>query len=181
VAKHQYYKLIPLGFVLGLVVQAGSSLLPTPKSMPMDQFFRTQTDVWIATAFGTLLAPVFEEIAFRGFLLPAFAIAYDWLSLKRTPEVRRLWQTTTNLSRMAYVFATVLTSLVFALLHAAQLGDAWSAVAVLFLVSVILCIVRLRTGSVAASAMVHACYNFAVFVMIFIGTGGYRHLDRLSH
>jgi len=36
----------------------------------------------LITLFGTLVAPMFEEIAFRGFLLPAFAIAYDWLSLR---------------------------------------------------------------------------------------------------
>ena len=39
--------------------------------------------------------------------------------------------------------------------------------------------VRIRLRSVAASALVHASYNFAVFLAAFIATGGYRHLERL--
>ena len=57
---------------MSFTVQAVSSLLPTPKKMPMDDFFRTSSDVWIITIFGIFVAPLFEEVLFRGFLLPAF-------------------------------------------------------------------------------------------------------------
>ena len=74
-------------------------------------------DAWLITLFGTLVAPVFEEVCFRGFLLPAFAIAYDWLSLPRTAEARSRWQTTATLTPASLVFSAVLTSIFFALMH----------------------------------------------------------------
>jgi hypothetical protein len=40
--------------------------------------------------------------------------------------------------------------------------------------------VRIKTRSVASSTLVHACYNLSVFMTLFIATGGYRHLERLS-
>ena len=179
-ARRNLFKLIGVGLVLGWTVQAISSLIPVPKSIPMDNFFRTPSDVWLVTLFGTLLAPAFEEIAFRGFLLPAFAIAYDWLSLPRTPVALQRWQTTTNLSTAGLLFSAIVTSILFALLHAEQLAHAWGALFVLFCVSLLLTFVRIRTKSVACSALVHACYNLSVFIALFIVTGGYRHLDRIA-
>jgi membrane protease YdiL (CAAX protease family) len=179
-ARRNLHKLIPIGLITGFTVQALSSLIPVPKSLPMDDFFRSTSDVWLVTAFGTLLAPLFEEIAFRGFLFPAFAIAYDWLSLPKTPAARELWRTTTNLTFASLVFSAVVSSILFALLHAQQLAHAWGALAVLFVVSLVLTLVRIRTRSVACSAIVHACYNFSVFLTLFIATGGYRHLDRMA-
>ena len=173
-------KLIPLGLALGFTVQAISSLIPVPKSIPMDDFFRTPSDVWLVTAFGTLLAPMAEEICFRGFLLPAFAIAYDWLSLPRTPAAHERWKITTNLTTAALVFSAILSSIFFVLLHAEQLAHAWAALFVLFFVSLALTLVRIRTHSVACSTLVHACYNLSVFLTLFIATGGYRHLERMT-
>jgi membrane protease YdiL (CAAX protease family) len=179
-ARRNALKLIPLGLVLGWTVQAISSLIPVPKSIPMDDFFRTPSDVWLVTLFGTLLAPMFEEICFRGFLLPAFAIAYDWLSLPKLPIAHERWKATTNLTTPALIFSGILTSIFFALIHAEQLAHAWVALFVLFCVSLVLTFVRIRTKSVACSTLVHACYNLSVFISLFIATGGYRHLDRIT-
>lgn len=179
-ARRNAFRLIPLGLVLGWGVQAISSLIPVPKSIPMDKFFHTTSDVWLVTAFGTLLAPMFEEICFRGFLLPAFAIAYDWLSLPRRPYAHERWRTTINLTTPALVFSGILTSIFFAFVHAEQLAHAWVALFVLFCVSLVLTWVRVRTRSVACSTLVHACYNLSVFISLFIATGGYRHLERMT-
>ncbi|HEX2917495.1 MAG TPA: CPBP family intramembrane glutamic endopeptidase [Edaphobacter sp.] len=173
-------KLIPLGLLLGFIVQAVSSLIPVPKSIPMDNFFRTPSDVWVVTAFGTLLAPVFEEIAFRGFLFPAFAIAYDWLCLPKTPAAREHWHNTTSLTLASLIFSAILSSIFFALIHGEQLGHTWVAIFILFCVSLVLTVVRVRTRSVASSALVHASYNLSVFLTMFVATGGYRHLERLT-
>ena len=174
-------RLIPLGLALSFAVQALSSLLPTPKPMPMDNFFRTTSDVWVITFFGVLLAPLFEEILFRGFFFPAFAIAYDWLCLPRTEAARVAWQGSNSLSRPALVFSAVLTSMLFALLHGEQTAFTWPVLVLLFCVSLILTAVRVRLRSVAASSLVHASYNLTVFAVAFAVTGGYRHLDRLPH
>jgi membrane protease YdiL (CAAX protease family) len=179
-ARRNAWKLIPIGLIAGFAVQAISSLIPVPKSIPLDDFFRTPSDVWLVTAFGTLLAPMAEEIAFRGFLFPAFAIAYDWLSLPKTPAARERWHNTTGLTMAAVIFSAILSSIFFVLLHAEQLAHAWVALFVLFCVSLVLTTVRIRTRSVASSTLVHASYNFSVFLTLFIATGGYRHLERMA-
>jgi len=180
-ARRHAGKLIALGFLLAAIVQAVTYFIPAPKTMPIDDFFLTQWDAWLITLFGTLLAPVFEETCFRGFLVPAFAIAYDWLSLPRTPEARARWQTTATLSPAALVLSAVLSSIFFALLHAQQVAHLWAALLVLFSVSLVLTFVRVKTDSVASSAIVHGSYNFFVFLSLMVATGGYRHLDRMTH
>ena len=174
-------RLVPLGLLLSLITQGLSQLIAIPKQLPMDDFFRTPAELWLISLFGTLLAPLFEEVLFRGFLLPAFAIAYDWLCLPRTDEARRSWQSSNALSRPAMIFAAVSTSVLFALLHGEQTAFTWPILALLFCVSLVLTTVRLRLRSVAASVLVHASYNLTVFLAAFLVTGGYRHLDRLPH
>lgn len=200
-------QLIPLGILTGWTVQAISSLISMPKTVPMDNFFRSPSDIWIVTLFGTLLAPLFEEICFRGFLLPAFTIAFDWLgpwlrysiqfALCRIrgeappehffalPEARSagLAPGTGNMafrSLPAIILSSVVTSAMFGLLHAQQLGYTWAAVLLLGGVSLLLTLVRIRTRSVACSTLVHGSYNLSVFLVLFVATGGYRHLDRLT-
>jgi uncharacterized protein len=180
-ARNQANKLIGLGLVLGTMSAAVDYFITTSKPPPIDDFFLTQSDAWIVTFFGILVAPVFEEICFRGFLVPAFAIAYDWLSLPRTEEGRTCWLTTTALTPAALIFSAILSSLLFALLHGQQVAYTWNALLVLFCISLVLTFVRAKTQSVAASAMVHAAYNSFIFLMTIIGTSGYRHLERMSH
>jgi membrane protease YdiL (CAAX protease family) len=200
-------RMVSLGLSVGWCVQALSSLVPMPKTIPMDDFFRTQSDVWLVTLFGTLLAPLFEEVTFRGFLLPALSIAFDWLGpmlrylaafslarfRRREVPLRSagfredasagLTRETGNLyfrSGTAVVLASVLTSLLFARMHAEQLGHAWAAVGILFGVSLLLTAVRIKTRSLACSTLVHASYNLSVFLTLFMATGGYRHLEKIG-
>ena len=160
-------------------MQALSNYIDVPKELPIDIFFRSQSTVWLITVFGTVLAPMFEEVLFRGFLLPAFAIAYDWLCLPRTDAARASWQSSNALTRNSLIFSAVLTSVLFALVHGKQTAFTWPILALLFGVSLILTAVRIRLRSVAASTVVHASYNFTVFLAAFITTGGYQHLDKL--
>lgn len=178
--RRHAWRLIPIGVALSLVVQAASSFATMPKSIPMDDFFRTPSDVWLITLFGTLLAPLFEEIGFRGFLLPAFAIAYDWLSLPRTEAARDHWNSSNRISMAGYAFSAVLTSILFAALHGQQVAFTWPVLLLLFFVSLVLSAVRLRLRSVLASTLIHASYNFTIFLTAFIATGGYRHLDKMA-
>ena len=173
-------KLIPIGVALSLLVQAASSLATMPKNIPIDDFFRTPSDIWLIALFGTLLAPLFEEIAFRGFLLPAFAIAYDWLALPRTEAARDAWNSSNKISRPAWVFSAVLTSILFAAVHGQQVAFTWPVLLLLFCVSLVLCIVRLQLRSVLASTFIHASYNFTIFLTAFIATDGFRHLDKIA-
>lgn len=179
-ARRQPLRLIGLGLTLGLTVQLVTYFITSPGSLPIDNFFLTPSDAWLVTAFGTLVAPAFEEITFRGFLVPAFAIAYDWLSLPRTPEAHARWQSSTTVSPLSLIFSAVATSIFFALLHAQQIGRLVPILAVLFSVSLVLTFVRIKLRSVACSTLVHASYNSFIFIMVLIQTGGYRHLDKLA-
>jgi membrane protease YdiL (CAAX protease family) len=179
-ARDQGGKLAGLGLLLGAMMQIVTYYITPPKTLPIDEFFATASDAWLITFFGVIVAPIFEEICFRGFLLPAFAIAYDWLSLPRTDDARTHWQATTNLTPGAYAFSAVFTSVLFALLHAQQVAHLWAALLVLFTVSLLLTYVRVKTRSVAASVIVHGAYNAFVFLTVLFVTGGYRHLDRIT-
>src|SRR6202034_1633169 len=79
VVRRRWVPLLAGGVVLSLSVQFLSNFLPIPKKLPIDDFFRTPADVWMVALFGTLLAPLCEELAFRGFLLPSLASTWDWL------------------------------------------------------------------------------------------------------
>jgi len=179
-ARGQAWKLMALGLLVGLMMQMVARLITPPKTLPVDAFFMTPLDAWMITLFGTVVAPLFEEICFRGFLVPACAIAYDWLSLPRTEQARTRWQTTATLTPVGLIFSAVLTSLIFALLHATQVAHLWTALLVLFSISLLLTWVRIKTGSVAASTLVHGAYNGFVFLMVLFQTGGYRHLERMT-
>ena len=180
-ARSQAGRLIALGLLLGSTMYIVIYFVAPSKTPPINDFFLTPADAWLLTGFGTLVAPAFEEICFRGFLVPAFAIAYDWLSLSRTDEARTRWKTTTTFTPLALIFSAILSSLLFALLHGPQVAYMWAAMLVLFSISLVLTFVRVKTQSVASSALVHASYNSFVFLMTLIGTGGYRHLDRMTH
>ncbi len=178
-ARRNWVRLVGVGALLSTVAQFGEHFVKEPKSPEIEHLMRTMGGAWGVMLLGTLLAPLMEEIAFRGFLLPALATAYDWLSLKRTPANVRRWQATTDHTNIALIFAALFSSLLFALIHAPQLEYAWGPVGLLFGVSLVLAFVRVRTHSVACSTLVHLVYNLTIFILALIVTGGFRHLDRL--
>jgi hypothetical protein len=65
-------------------------------------------------------------------------------------------------------------------MHAAQVSNSWGPVLLIGTVSVVLCIVRLATDSLAAGVIVHACYNFTLFAGLLYQTDWFRHLDKLK-
>lgn len=132
-------------------------------------------------AFGVTLAPFCEEIFFRGFLLPSLATAYDWCGerFKHLPPRPLDENAHPQWSLAAMIAASILTSIPFALMHANQQGHSLGPLVAVYAVSLILCAVRLKTRSLAASTIVHACYNFMIFSAMLISTGGFRHLDKL--
>ena len=232
IVRRRLWLVVGIGVVTSVVVQLLSNFLPIPKELPIDKFFTHPLGVWLIAIFGVTVAPAFEELAFRGFLLPSLASAWDWVMQRvRTPRdlavaaaaqqpTESEWQQEAAIysslppdgasalhhlgpeedygrgfqrysehasgppdphwSWPAIVFATIITSIGFALLHGAQLAHSFAPLAVLFAVSVVLCATRLRFHSLAASTLVHSMYNATIFVMLFIGTDGFRHLDKLG-
>jgi len=156
-------------------------LLPGPANAPIEDIFRSPGAAWLMFGFGVAFAPFFEEMAFRGFLLPALATAWDWAIEKSTGKPARPLDANGHpqWSIFAMVIASIFTTLPFALMHAEQQGHSLGPFILLIVVSLILCAVRLVTRSLAASTLVHACYNFLLFLLMLIGTEGFRHLEKL--
>jgi membrane protease YdiL (CAAX protease family) len=143
------------GAILQVLIQVISTRLPIPHSLPIEKFFQTPTYAYLMGGFSILVAPFMEELFFRGFLYP-------------------------SLARVAGMATSVsLTSLVFMLVHGAQLSFSWAALLPIFIVGLVLTLVRARTRSLAASMLMHVSYNATLFLIIFIGTGGFRHMERL--
>jgi hypothetical protein len=155
--------------------------LPGPADAPIDRIFRTPGAAWILFAFGVTLAPFFEELGFRGFLLPALATAYDWIAEKVThqPRLSLDEEGHPRWSLPAMVTASLVTSVLFAFMHAEQTSYSIGPMLLLVFVSLVLCTARLRLRSLAASVLVHATYNFLLFSFMLIGTGGFKHLDKM--
>ncbi len=165
-------------FVLAVLDE---TLLPGPTNAPIDKIFRTPGAAWLMFAFGVTLAPVFEEIVFRGFLLPALATTWDWADERLAHKLPRPLDANGHpqWSIPAMVAASIATSLPFAQLHGFQTGYSLGPFILLIVISLVLCAVRLKTRSLAASVAVHACYNFLLFSLMLAGTEGFRHLDKL--
>jgi uncharacterized protein len=178
--RRRWFWIIPLGILLSIAAQLADIHLPQPAKSPLEDFFRSPLNAWLLTLCGVIIFPLMEEVAFRGFLLPALATAYDWLALDRTPAGLHRWESSTAQSVPALVFATVFSSFGFALIHGAQLSFSLGFLAVLFVVSLVLSWIRIKAHSVAASVLLHATYNLTTFAAAFIASGGYRHLERLT-
>jgi membrane protease YdiL (CAAX protease family) len=179
-ASRRSGRLLLSGLTLSFVAASALRFVHLSKDAPIEELFRSPHVLYIAAALGVIFGPIMEEIAFRGFLLPALATAYDWATFPRTPAGFARWQDSTNHTTPALVVAALLSSTPFALMHAAQIGYAWGVVGILYGVSLVLSYVRIRFHSVACSALLHATYNFTIFAGMFIASHGFRHLDLLK-
>jgi membrane protease YdiL (CAAX protease family) len=130
--------------------------LPIPKSLPMDAYFHDATSAYMMAAFGMTLAPLLEELFFRGLLYPLLRRAFG------------------------LIVAVLLTAAAFAAIHGAQLGYAWAPVFSIFVVGVVFTVVRIRTNSVAVSFLMHCGYNFALFAALWLASDHYRHLEKVT-
>lgn len=143
------------GAVLYFALAGIGQLLPIPKHLPIDRFFENARQATLMSIFAVTLAPLMEEVFFRGFLYPVLA------------------------RRLGAGSGIFLTSAAFAILHGAQLKYSW-AVLIIFLVGLALTIVRAVTKSVAACFLLHVGYNGTLSLLMFVVTGGFRHLERLN-
>ena len=156
-------------------------LLPGPPNAPIEQMMRAPGAAWLMFGFGVTIAPFFEEMFFRGFLLPALCTAWDWAIERSTGKPAPPLDANGHpqWSLFAMIVASVLSSLPFALLHVEQQGHSLGPFLLLIAISLVLCTVRLKTRSLASSTLVHACYNFFIFSLAMVGTGGFRHFDKM--
>ena len=175
------WRLVSAAFLCFVLAWLNGYLLPGPTNTPIEKIFRTPGAAWMLFAFGVTFAPFFEEMLFRGFLLPSLCTAYDWvgeqISHKSPPPLLENGHPQWSLAAM--IVGSIATSIPFAAMHAEQTGYSIGPFLLLVGVSLVLCTARLVTRSLAASTLVHACYNFLLFSLMLVGTGGFRHLDKM--
>ena len=145
-----------LGFVLSIVVGLLTALLPIPKQLPIEKYFADPVGTWMLAIFGTTVAPLMEELLFRGFLYPALA------------------------RKLGIAWSVLITSAAFAFIHSPQLADAWAPLLLIFIVGLVLTLVRVRTGSVMPGFFLHAAYNFTLFAELYFQTGHFRYFDKIG-
>lgn len=156
------YLCLGVGFAIGLQVLA--KFLPMPKEIPMEAFFKTAARAWVLSIAAMTLVPLMEELFFRGFLYPVVA------------------------RRLGVIFAVLFTAVSFTAIHVPQLADphmplsnSWGAVLLIFIIGLALTMVRAVKKSVAAGVLMHMAYNGFTSLAAIVVSGGFRHLDRLSH
>lgn len=173
-ARTKFFRLLVVGLVTGFGTTLLGNYLPMPPNPPiLMDMMKSPAGAWMMFVFGVTAAPLLEELAFRGFLLPGFVNAFRWLGRKDdiSPATVK-W--------VGLPVSVVLTSIPFALLHSPQVSHAWAPLVLIGLVSVVLCVVRLLLDSLAASTVVHAAYNFTLFAGILVQTSGFTHLAKLK-
>jgi len=99
--------------------------------------------LWIVVV---VLAPIFEESLFRGFLFEGF-----------------------RKSRLGVIGTIILTSFVWMFFH---LGYDLYSLAAIFLFGLVLGAVRYKTGSLWSTMLMHACYNIVGMTLIALSAAG---------
>jgi len=279
---NQWLGFVVIGALMALGLPLLSHLLPFPKSLPMDRFFHDPHAAYLMMFMGVAVAPLAEEVTFRGFLypvldrwlqtlfmvrrqlfsgskwlilmigwgyvvhrtagahslgtvgasavsllvalfafLPVGFLFFDrwlrskphsailvsgivlciWGVLSRTVSERTFRATSLELlvlsiilaaigaagglsptvaGRLGRILAVLVTSSVFAMVHAEQLGGAWGPLLVILTVGLVLTITRVVTRSVAPGFLIHVAYNFTLFCALYFGTDHFRHLERIN-
>ena len=131
------------GVGLALAVLLLGALIHTPRTEnPLTDLLKDPTSLALVAIFGTIIAPVCEELVFRGFLQPV-------------------------LVRSLGAFAGILaTAVPFGLLHFSEYGNSWRHVLLISISGVAFGWVRQVTGSTKAAAGMHSAYNAFQFVLL---------------
>ena len=120
--------------MLGVLLRA-----PTDSSQ-IEGLIKSRASLAAVMLFGVVLAPIFEEMLFRGFLLPLLARSVGpWLGI-------------------------LLTAVPFALLHGAQNQWAWQPIVLIGVAGIVFGYVRYKTGSTTAAFLMHSAYNATGFL-----------------
>jgi membrane protease YdiL (CAAX protease family) len=136
------------GVGLALAIMLLGALIRTPHTEnPLTALLKDPTSLVLVAIFGSVVAPVCEELVFRGFVQPLL--------------VRSL----------GAVAGIVATALPFGLLHFQEYGKSWRHVLLISLSGVAFGWMRQTTGSTKAAAGMHSSYNAFQFVLLMMAKG----------
>lgn len=132
------------GVLLALLVQLVNALFPPPEPLALDRLFTSRAAAQLIVAASILLAPLVEEIVFRGYI-------YGLLE--------RIWG----------VAAAVLASgVLFGSIHFPQLWPGYFQMFLLCVVGLVFSITRAQTGNTTAAIAVHFGYNATISALFLL-------------
>ncbi len=136
-----------IGLGLAFTLEIIGSLMNVPQTEnPMSRLMADRTTAVVLSILAVTVAPLAEELAFRGLLQPLMI-------------------------RLTGVIPGILgTAVLFGGMHFEQYGS-WQSVVLIALAGVGFGVVRHATGSTKAAAIMHAGYNSALFVLFFAQKG----------
>jgi membrane protease YdiL (CAAX protease family) len=129
------------GLLTAVVTIALGSLMPRPRgTSPLEELLSDRASILLLGSFAVTLGPLFEELVFRGFLMPLLVRSFG------------------------AVGGVLLQAAPFALLHGMEYKWAWQQLVLMFLAGSAFGWMRHKTGSTAASTYMHAGYNLVSVV-----------------
>jgi membrane protease YdiL (CAAX protease family) len=135
------------GPFLAIALAALSAILRAPDEPVVQNLMTDRVSLVAVVVFGSLLAPAFEELVFRGFIFPLLARSLGaWISI-------------------------FLTALAFGLLHGSQFHWSWQSILIIGLAGITFGLARYQTGSTAAATAIHVGYNSTLFAVFLIQRG----------
>jgi hypothetical protein len=143
------------GAVLTATIALLPPVLPDANQFPLENLFNSRGAAFAIGAFAILVAPLMEEIIFRGILFGIFEAQTGLRS------------------------AILITALLFGGLHVPEYWGAWNHMLLIFLVGLVFSLARGLTGSLAPSVFLHAGYNASMMLGLFLSTEHFRNLHAL--
>jgi membrane protease YdiL (CAAX protease family) len=133
-----------LGIVTAMVVAFIGALIRTPTTPNrITEMLQDPKSLVLVAIFGITLAPLAEELGFRGFLQPLLVRSFG-----PAPGI-------------------LAAAIPFGLLHFPEYGNSWRHALLITLAGAAFGWMRYRTGSTKASTLMHASYNALEFVAYF--------------
>jgi membrane protease YdiL (CAAX protease family) len=147
VAFHPW-TLASIGLIQAFLIALAGALLRTPQTeSPMTQLMADRPTAIVIALVGVSLGPIAEELAFRGLLQPL-------------------------LIKTAGLVPGILgTAVLFGAMHLSQYGFTWQSFLLITVAGIGFGVMRQWSGSTRASAIMHAGYNSALFILFFAGKG----------
>jgi hypothetical protein len=141
------------GALLTVAIALLPPILPDTSKFPLENLFSSRGAAYAIGAFAILVAPLMEEIIFRGVLFGIFE------------------------SQVGLRFAILATALLFGGLHVPEYWGAWNHMFLIFLVGLVFSLARGRSGSLAPSVFLHVGYNGSMMLALFISSQHFRNLS----
>jgi hypothetical protein len=141
------------GGLLAIVVSVAPPLLPDAKQFPLEQLFNSTAASYAIGVFAISIAPVIEEVVFRGLLFAVFERA---LGLR---------------------LAVACTAVLFAGLHVPEYWHAWNHMLMILIAGLVFSLARGVSGTLTPSVFLHVGYNSLIMTGIFFSTHHFRALN----